>query len=715
MIISRLLVVAVVFLWSPLAFAQTDPATNTRKGIVQCDGSTTNCVNGLISSIGSAASIAVGKTNIVGDTPNGLLYDNGGVLGNLATGNSGVLVTNGSGVPSISSTLPSGLAIASPVLSGTATGTYTLGGTITAPSLNSVNFSYGLVGSGGNTAAPGTLYAVGDGITITGGTATLQATLAVTDIEAISGTVAAGGSGGTNGACTVTATTGLGTKAQFAGTVSGNALTGALTVAVAGDYTTNPTGIASGVVPNEPVTGCGLSGAQVAMTMGALKYQTTTNGIYSIPPSGTISQGSSTGSGTGATFNTLSFGELVAGLQYATLSNGQGNLFLNAGLTYPGFSGTESTFVGYSAGSGIRGGNFNTALGLNACGVGGTGTSGGSMLCFGTDTGRNVASGAARDVIVGTGSAENISGTDDVIIGSQAATLNLTSATQSVLLGSGVAPSVVNSNGDVIIGFKADNVVGTSGNSVIIGGNQTGGASGARGPNNSVVVGAASGNGNLTGFALTFLGSTIGTTTCTNGHRLIFIGTDGNVTCGGGSDSNAIVVGTQSSLTSGGSNTINIEGVWKATGTGTPSTSATTIGGTLSVSGMANSTAAQTGSVCFSSGSSPAGLLTYDNTNTCLVSSERFKHGIQPLTGALSEIMAMAPVSFAYNDNEAEGEQLGLIAEQVAKIDPRLVANDNDGRPLKVRYLNAIAVLVAAMQDQQREVEALRRYVGVGK
>ena len=46
-------------------------------------------------------SLTVGSTAIVGGTSNGLLYNNAGVLGNLAATANGTLVTNGSGVPSI--------------------------------------------------------------------------------------------------------------------------------------------------------------------------------------------------------------------------------------------------------------------------------------------------------------------------------------------------------------------------------------------------------------------------------------------------------------------------------------------------------------------------------------------------------------------------------------------------------------------------------------
>ena len=52
---------------------------------------------------------------------NGLLYANGSVLGNLATLASGVLVTSAGGVPSISTTLPAGIAIPGPSFTGTVT------------------------------------------------------------------------------------------------------------------------------------------------------------------------------------------------------------------------------------------------------------------------------------------------------------------------------------------------------------------------------------------------------------------------------------------------------------------------------------------------------------------------------------------------------------------------------------------------------------------
>ena len=83
-----------------------------------------------------STTLTIGSSVITSGTPNGLFYDAAGVAGNLATGNNGVLITSGAGVPSISSTLPTAVqgnitslgTIASGVWNGTALGV-SFGGT----------------------------------------------------------------------------------------------------------------------------------------------------------------------------------------------------------------------------------------------------------------------------------------------------------------------------------------------------------------------------------------------------------------------------------------------------------------------------------------------------------------------------------------------------------------------------------------------------------
>src|SRR5581483_7593127 len=97
-------------------------------------------------------------------------------------------------------------------------------------------------------------------------------------------TVAAGGSGGTNGTQTVTGTTGTGTKFQASVTVAGGAITAVLSVTVQGVYTALPSTLAA-----EPVTGASLSGAQLNLTgcMGVVSYTVSNGSSNHLYPQGT--------------------------------------------------------------------------------------------------------------------------------------------------------------------------------------------------------------------------------------------------------------------------------------------------------------------------------------------------------------------------------------------------------------------------------------------
>ncbi len=149
-------------------------------------------------------------------------------------------------------------------------------------------------------------YAAGDSVTLAGGTASVAPQLTITSTQVTGATVAAGGSGGTNGTQTVTGTTGTGTRFQASVTVAGGAITAVLSISLAGSYTTNPTAPAL-----EPVTGAGLVGAELAITLGVATFNIVNAGSFTVN-SAALTQASSTGLGTGATFNLGVFGVLTA-------------------------------------------------------------------------------------------------------------------------------------------------------------------------------------------------------------------------------------------------------------------------------------------------------------------------------------------------------------------------------------------------------------------
>ena len=57
-------------------------------------------------------------------------------------------------------------------------------------------------------------------------------------------------------------------------------------------------------------------------------------------------------------------------------------------------------------------------------------------------------------------------------------------------------------------------------------------------------------------------------------------------------------------------------------------------------------------------------------------SSRRFKHDIQPMDKASETFYRLKPVTFKYNSDKKGTTQYGLIAEEVAEVDPDLVVRD---------------------------------------
>src|SRR5947199_159642 len=96
-----------------------------------------------------------------------------------------------------------------------------------------------------------------------------------------------------------------------------------------------------------------------------------------------------------------------------------------------------------------------------------------------------------------------------------------------------------------------------------------------------------------------------------------------------------------------------------------------------------------------------------------VVSSERFKDGIKPMDKASEAILALKPVTFRYkHELDPEGiPQFGLVAEDVEKVNPALVARDEQGKPYTVRYEAVNAMLLNEFLKEHRKVEQLEKQV----
>jgi hypothetical protein len=90
-----------------------------------------------------------------------------------------------------------------------------------------------------------------------------------------------------------------------------------------------------------------------------------------------------------------------------------------------------------------------------------------------------------------------------------------------------------------------------------------------------------------------------------------------------------------------------------------------------------------------------------------LTSSGRFKRDIENMDKASDALLSLRPVSFKYKRelDPSSTPQFGLIAEEVAKVDPELVARDDEGRPYTVRYEAVNAMLLNEFLKEHRQVE----------
>ncbi len=90
-----------------------------------------------------------------------------------------------------------------------------------------------------------------------------------------------------------------------------------------------------------------------------------------------------------------------------------------------------------------------------------------------------------------------------------------------------------------------------------------------------------------------------------------------------------------------------------------------------------------------------------------VVSSERFKDQIKPMDKTSEAILALQPVTFRYkHELDPIGiPQFGLVAEQVEKVNPALVARDDQGKPYTVRYEAVNAMLLNEFLKAHRKIE----------
>jgi hypothetical protein len=85
----------------------------------------------------------------------------------------------------------------------------------------------------------------------------------------------------------------------------------------------------------------------------------------------------------------------------------------------------------------------------------------------------------------------------------------------------------------------------------------------------------------------------------------------------------------------------------------------------------------------------------------------RLKHDIATIPGALGKLSALRGVTYRWNDAPEQGEQAGVVAQEVEAVFPQVVADGPDGMK-GVNYNGMIGLLVEAIKEQQTQIDALR-------
>ena len=111
-----------------------------------------------------------------------------------------------------------------------------------------------------------------------------------------------------------------------------------------------------------------------------------------------------------------------------------------------------------------------------------------------------------------------------------------------------------------------------------------------------------------------------------------------------------------------------------------------------------------------------AGIGVFINSNGKLgtsTSSRRFKEEIKPMDKASEALFALKPVTFRYKKDidPAGTSQFGLVAEEVERVNPDLVACDKEHKPYSVRYDQVNAMLLNEFLKEHRKVEKLEALV----
>ncbi len=390
--------------------------------------------------------------------------------------------------------------------------------------------------------------------------------------------------------------------------------------------------------------------------------------------------------------NTTAVSNTFVGIQAGySVSNGCCNTFMGDHAGYYPKQATTDVFLGAYAGYHlVKDSSFsadNVFLGFQS---GYNSVTGGSNVFVGTRTGfsninsfNNVFIGYQSGFTNQTGSGNvfvgrlsgtgNTTGFNNVIIGNQAGTNN-TTGFENVIIGNASGGALVSAVGNVMIGTFSGGSAISGDNNVYLGMHS---AQNSISGKQNTILGAWAAADSILGDDNVFVGHAVSRHSL--GSRNIYIGNYAGTSDINGTDN--VFIGFGAGWTETGSNKLYIAN----TGTPYPLIYGDFAAKTFYVNGSAGG-----------------------NGSWNQASDARYKKNIVKITGALDKVLSLQGVKFEWIDPNrfAKGTQIGFIAQEAEKIVPELVSKNADGY-YSMKYAEVNALLVEAVKEQQKQIEAL--------
>jgi hypothetical protein len=351
----------------------------------------------------------------------------------------------------------------------------------------------------------------------------------------------------------------------------------------------------------------------------------------------------------------------------AGAANGAGfqNSFFGRRAGESNTSGFRNSFFGSSAGAANDAGNENSFFGHSA---GLVNTSGAGNAFFGYLAGAANSTADSNAFFGHSAGAANTTGFSNAFFGRSAGAAN-TGGDRNAFFGRSAGEANTLGNENSFFGHSAGFVNTTGNQNAFFGRNA--GAANDTGLTNAF-FGYAAGLANTSGDNNTFVGASAGDNNTTgNNNTVIGAGASANA---GGSFSTALGAGASTSF----SNRVQL--------------------GRQGMDTVAIGTPGNPGTfhVCFAG--------TGGNVLSDCSSSRRYKENIQPFASGLSLIRLLRPVTFDWK--EGGREDLGLIAEEVAEVEPLMVTHNTKGEIEGVKYDLITVALINAVNEQQSQIRS---------